>query len=943
MTTCQRQTAIPDEGLTTYVNPFIGTGGHGHTYPGATLPFGMVQLSPDTRLEGWDGCSGYHYTDSILYGFSHTHLNGTGVSDYGDILFMPFTGNSSFDQATYATPFDKSSEQAAPGYYSVQLSESGIQAELSATLRTGIHRYTFPKGKTAGILLDLEHRDLVLDAGITIKSDTEIEGFRISRAWADEQHVYFAARFSRPFRSHERDSTAPKAAFLFDAASEPLVVQVGISAVDQKGAWQNLHAEDAQHDFDRVRQNATRQWNQQLRKIRVRGTDKSIFYTALYHTMLQPNTFTDADQRYRGMDRQIHRAEDYTHYTVFSLWDTYRAAHPLYNIIEPERSRDFIRTFLSQYQQQGFLPVWELAGNETYCMIGYHAASVITDAWAKGIRDFDAPLALEAMKKTAVKDHVGKIPFREYGFVPAELDAESVSKTLEYAYDDWCIAQFALQQGDTATHRAFIHSAQAYQNLFDSNTGFFRARRNQGWIEPFNPAEVNFHFTEANAWQYGFYVPQDISGWISLIGGPEKASAQLDALFNAPSQTTGRDQADITGLIGQYAHGNEPSHHIAYLYNYTGQPWKTQARVREIMRTQYTNQPDGLSGNEDCGQMSAWYVFSVLGFYPVTPGSTDYAIGSPAIEAADITLAGGHTFRIRVKNAGPDNVYIKSLSLNGDALSRNFLRHEDIINGGLLEFTMSNQPNTTPSTAATSSIDRQRIMPLPVVASGKRAFFEQDTLLLAHPLPETSIYYRLNKGETQTYQQPIIIRESTELEAWARSSFGESRKITAHFRKIPAGRSITLKHPYAPQYAASGPNALIDFLEGGTDFRTGEWQGFEGTDLDATVDLGRVQSVEKIQIRFLQDENAWIFMPERVSFYGSADGKQFALLAAVDSRTRPEAKGSLTELFSTVQGQSARYIRVLAQNRGLCPPWHKGAGGKAWIFADEIQINSLAD
>jgi predicted alpha-1,2-mannosidase len=941
---CLRQGALPDEDLVQYVNPFIGTGGHGHTYPGATLPFGMVQLSPDTRLDGWDGCSGYHFTDSVVYGFSHTHLNGTGVSDYGDILFMPFTGSPTFRQQDYAAAFEKTSERATPGYYTVRLRDSGILAELTASLRTGVHRYTFPEGKPAGLLLDLVHRDLVLDAGISIKSNTEIEGFRRSRAWADDQHVYFAARFSRPFQTHELDPTDPKAAFRFDASPEPLVVQVAISAVDQEGAWKNLRAEDARHDFDRVHREALNIWNQQLRKIRVEGTDKTIFYTALYHTMLQPNTFTDTDGRYRGMDQQIHRAEDYCHYTVFSLWDTYRAAHPLYNIIEPKRSRDFIRTFLSQYRQQGFLPVWELAGNETYCMIGYHAASVITDAWVKGIRDYDARLALEAMKATATKDHFGKIPFREYGFVPAELDAESVSKTLEYAYDDWCIAQFALAQGDTATHREFLSSAQAYQNLFDADTGFFRARRNQSWIQPFDPAEVNFHFTEANAWQYGFYVPHDIAGWIALIGGKDQASRQLDALFSADSQTTGREQADITGLIGQYAHGNEPSHHIAYLYNYTGQPWKTQARVREIMQTQYANQPDGLSGNEDCGQMSAWYVFSALGFYPVCPGSSDYAIGSPAVEQAAITLADGKQFRILVRNAGADKVYVQSLTLNGKPLTRNFLRHQEIMAGGLLEFTMSSQPNTAPTEAPDSRIDQHRQLPLPVVARGQRAFFDQDTIVLSHPADDATIYYSLNEGDPQPYRKPIIIRETTRLDAWAeRSSFGESRKIRAVFRKIPGGRSLSLRYPYAPQYAASGPHALIDFLEGGTDFRTGEWQGFEGTDLDATVDLGKVQPVSAIQIRFLQDENAWIFMPQRVSFYTAIQEQQFTLVKTLDSRTLAEAKGSLTELFSVSLGESARYVRVLASNRGVCPPWHKGAGGKAWIFADEIHIRSSAE
>jgi predicted alpha-1,2-mannosidase len=951
--------------LARFVNPFIGTGGHGHTYPGAATPFGMVQLSPDTRLDGWDGCSGYHFTDSIVYGFSHTHLSGTGVSDYGDILLMPYIGatlfhNGADGQPGYASAFDKNTEKASPGYYAVQLDKYSIGAELSATPRTGMHRYTYPAADTAGILLDLVHRDEVLDAALWVRNDHEIEGYRISRAWAEEQHVYFVARFSRPIAHYLFDGLpgaasdslrgqSVKAAFRFAPSAEPLVVQVAISAVDMAGARNNLVAEDARHDFDAVSAEARNAWNRQLEKIRIktRSDDESaIFYTALYHASLQPNLFTDADGRYRGLDRDIHQAEGYTHYTVFSLWDTYRAAHPLYNIIEPERSRDFVRTFLSQYAQSGELPVWELAGNETYCMIGYHAASVIADAWVKGIRDFDAHLALEAMTATANQDKFGKRHYREYGFVPAEEEAESVSKTLEYAYDDWCIAQMAHELEDQMTYEEFMRRAQSYQNLFDPETGFFRARRNQSWITPFVPAEVNYHFTEANAWQYGYYVPQDVEGWMELLGGRESAAQKLDALFEASSETTGRDQADITGLIGQYAHGNEPSHHIAYLYNFCGQPWKTQQRVQEIMATQYANAPDGLSGNEDCGQMSAWYIFSALGFYPVTPGSTDYIIGSPRVQAAEIMLADGKTFRISVKNGGPDSPYIQSVKLNGKDHAPSFLRHDDIIAGGVLEFNMGAKPNTEWGVRADdlprSRIEGARSVPLPVVAQGKRAFFGQDTLILAHPMPDVEILYTTDGSPPDAaglrYTQPIIIDSDTELRAVARHpQLGLSRAITTRFLRVPAERSIQLAHPYAPQYAASGPKALIDFLEGGNDYRTGEWQGFEGVDLDAIVDFGALQVFNRVGIRFLQDENSWIFMPERVTFYRSKDGVTYERIGERAATVRPEDKGTLIQDFSLSWNGRARYLRVQAHNRGVCPPGHKGAGGKAWIFADEIR------
>ncbi len=950
--------------LTSFVNPFVGTGAHGHTYPGATLPFGMVQLSPDTRLEGWDGCSGYHYTDTIVYGFSHTHLSGTGVPDYGDVLFMPYTGetryhNGADGQPGYSSAFDKNTEQASPGYYAVQLKDYGFKAELSATPRSGLHRYTFPAGDTAGILLDLVHRDEVIDAALWVRSDTEIEGYRISRAWAQEQHVYFTARFSRPMISHAieghpgRDSLRAKhvkAAFRFAPSADPLVVQVAISAVDLPGARNNLAAENAGFDFDATRSAAQTAWNRQLQKIRIKSRseeENKIFYTALYHASLQPNLFTDADGRYRGLDHKIHKTDQYTHYTVFSLWDTYRAAHPLYNIIEPERSRDFIRTFLHQYQQSGELPVWELAGNETYCMIGYHSASVIADAWQKGIRDFDGPLALEAMIATAEQDKFGKKPYREFGFVPAEMEAESVSKTLEYAYDDWCIAQMAKNLGRQEVYETFIRRAQSYQNIFDPSTGFFRARRNQSWIEPFEPSEVNYHFTEANAWQYGFYMPQDVEGWISLMGGKANAARHLDALFRAASQTTGREQADITGLIGQYAHGNEPSHHIAYLYNFCGQPWKTQQRIQEIMRTQYAENPEGLAGNEDCGQMSAWYIFSALGFYPVTPGSTDYIIGSPRVEAAEIPLNNGKVFRVSVYNGGPAAPYIQLVKLNGRLYTKSFIRHEDILAGGVLEFTMGEKPNagwgSAPEDLPRSRIENDRLMPLPVVAKGKRAFFGKDTLVLAHPVPGAEIYFTTDGTEptpgSKRYTQPIAIDADTELRAMAiHPELGQSRVISARFVRVPADRSIHLANPYAPQYAASGPSALIDFLEGGNDYRTGEWQGFEGVDVDALVDLGAAQSVRRVRVRFLQDENSWIFMPLRVTFYRSNDGKTFERIGEKTAYTRPEEQGTRIETFEVDTHTKARYIRVVGHNRGLCPPGHKGAGGKAWVFADEIRV-----
>ncbi|MFM7230500.1 MAG: GH92 family glycosyl hydrolase, partial [bacterium] len=614
-----------------FVNPFVGTGGHGHTFPGATVPFGLVQLSPDTRLDGWDGCSGYHHDDTRVWGFSHTHLSGTGVSDYGDVLFLPGVGTPHW-RRSYGREhgdgdgarFEKRTERASPGYYAVTLADSRVAVELTATARTGWHRYAFPPSDSAYVLVDLESRDEVVASHLRVVDAFTIEGERRSRGWARDQRVFFVARFSRPFRAvvAERGRVVPgavegsgtdvRAALRFDLPRGGTVVaRVGLSGVDVAGARAALAAEADGRTFDGVWAAARAEWRRALSRIEVVGgtpAQDSTFMTALYHTLLQPNAWSDVDGRYRGRDGEVHRAEGWTPYTVFSLWDTFRAAHPLYTLLEPERTRDFIATFLAQYRQGGRLPVWELAGNETDCMIGYHSVSVIADAWAKGIRGFDSTLALEAMVASADDDRRGLAEYRRRGYVPGEHESEGVSKTLEYAYDDWCIAAFAESLGVTGVRDRMTLRAQGWRHLLDPATGLMRPRIGGRFKTPFDPTEVDFHFTEANSWQYGFFVPHDVSGHMAALGGRDRYATLLDSLFGAAPRTTGRTQADITGLIGQYAHGNEPSHHIAYLYDYVGQPWKTQAMVHRILDSLYTTGHDGLAGNEDCGQMSAWYV-----------------------------------------------------------------------------------------------------------------------------------------------------------------------------------------------------------------------------------------------------------------------------------------------------------------------------------------------
>ena len=634
-----------------YVNPFIGTGGHGHTYPGATVPFGMVQLSPDTRIDGsWDGCSGYHYSDAIIYGFSHTHLNGTGVSDYGDIMLMPTMGEPSFDNKIYSSTFSHSNEKASAGFYSVKLDKHNIDVRLTASTRVGFHEYIFNKDGLANIILDLNHRDKLLEGRVRIIDDKTIEVLRRSEAWARDQYVFARIEFSQKMKvSRINKSNAEKleiSAISFSKQvkkGEKILVKVSLSPTSYDGAKLNM-SEIKGWDFNKVKQNAEQLWDKQLAKIEVTETDKdklAIFYTALYHTMVQPNIAQDIDGKYRGRDNQIHQAEGFDYYSVFSLWDTFRAAHPLYTLIEKKRTSNFINTFLKQYEQAGRLPVWELASNETDCMIGYHSVSVMADAMAKGITGFDYEKAFEAAKHSAMLDHLGLDAYKKNGFISMDDEHESVSKTLEYAYDDWCIAQMAMILNKKEEYDYFMKRSQSWKNVFDWNTGFMRPKKNGGWDKPFDPKEINNNFTEGNSWHYSFFVPQDIFGMIEAYGGNEKFEAKLDEMFNSESKTTGREQVDVTGLIGQYAHGNEPSHHMAYLYNYVGKPEKTSEKVHYILDNFYKNSPDGLIGNEDCGQMSAWYVLSSMGIYDVTPGSGEWAGVKPYFDAVMIDLKDG--------------------------------------------------------------------------------------------------------------------------------------------------------------------------------------------------------------------------------------------------------------------------------------------------------------
>jgi predicted alpha-1,2-mannosidase len=955
-----QQTAGP----ASWVDPFIGTDAHGHTYPGPSLPFGMVQLSPDTRLGGWDGASGYHYSDSVIYGFTHTALSGTGVGDYGDILVMPVAGGPVFDNTEYLSPFRKDQEEAVAGYYRVYLDKPGVLAELTATTRVGFHRYTFPEEVPAGLVIDLAHRDRVVDSHIEFVGDREVRGMRRSSNWARDLLWYFHMEFSRPFSSfHIMDGeaaregrgpvsgTAIRAFAGFEPGNgEPLLVKVSLSAVGPEGALRNLQYELPGWDFDGTREEAFMTWNRELDQVRVRGGSReqlTTFYTALYHAFLQPNQFADTDGRYRGMDREVHQADGFTPYTVFSLWDTYRTWHPMMTILDTGRSLDFIHTMLDIYDKGGLLPVWELAANETHTMIGYHSVSVIADAYLKGIRDFDARKALEAMVHSATCDHFGLKAYRDHGHIPGDLEHESVSKTLEYAYNDWCIAMMAREMGEEALYGEYIRRAQYYKNLFDPSTGFMRPRLNGGWLTPFDPTRVDWHFTEANAWQYSFYVPQDIAGLTCLHGGAGHLADKIDELFGTEAPVSGRDMKDITGMIGQYAHGNEPSHHMAYLYNFLGQPWKTQQRVREIMDTKYTHLPDGLSGNEDCGQMSAWLVMSAMGFYPVSPGLPEYIIGTPWFPETEIRLENGNTFRITADRVSAKNIYIQDAELNGQALTRSWITHEEVMRGGHLHFVMGPRPNTAwgsnPGDVPSTRIDDELLLPVPFIVAEDRRIRDTIEVSAGAILPDTRLFYTLNGDPPDTlsapYVQPIILDRTTTLRVIGHHrDLGYSFPVEARFVKMDLDKSVELLTAYHPSYHAGGPEALIDGLRGSHNWRLGGWHGYQNTPFEAVIDLGSKQDIRYLAAGFIQDIRSWIWMPVEVRFLLSDDGLSFREVARLGHAVPSDDYDVVQKDIGTRLSDRARYVKVLARNFGAIPGWHLGAGGQAFIFVDEVII-----
>ncbi|MFT4576634.1 MAG: putative alpha-1,2-mannosidase [Polaribacter sp.] len=749
--TTSKETRTTNKDFAQYVNPMIGTSKMGHVYPGATAPFGMVQLSPQTNFEvmfkdgrynskAYEYCAGYQYRDTTIIGFAHTNLSGTGHSDLGDLLVMPTTGKLVLDpietkdgKKGFYSKFSHQNETAKAGYYKVDLEDYKIKAELTATERVGFHQYTFPKSSDAHILLDLvynvyHHDNKNVWTFLRVENDSTVTGYRQTKGWARTKKVFFAIKFSKAFKSYghqkydkltyngfygrfnekenfpEMAGKDIRAYFNFDTEEgEKIKMKFALSPVSSAGAMKNLEAEVPHWDFEKTKSETQQKWNQELSKIEIETiveSQKETFYTALYHTMLSPIIYEDVDGKYRGLDQNIHESKGFTNYTIFSLWDTYRALHPLFNVIQQERNNDMIKSMLAHQQESvhDMLPIWSHYANENWCMIGYHATSVIADAIVKNVGDFDQKQALKASVATAnVPYFDGLGDYIDYKYVPDDKSHSSVSKTLELAYDDWTIAQIAKSVGDTKAEKTFLERSEYYNNVFNPVNGYMSPKLSNGkFRKNFDPLDTHGQgFIEGNAWNYGLYVPHQLDKMVSMMGGKERFSQHLDSLFTMELDDKYiAKHEDITrdGIIGNYVHGNEPGHHIPYLYNWTGQEYKTQARVRMIMDTMYGTGVDGLCGNDDAGQMSAWYIFSSLGFYPVTPGSNRYALGSPNVKNAILNLENGKSLEIKTVNQSMKNIYVKSLKINGKLIDRNYILHSEIMNGGEFVFEMSATP-----------------------------------------------------------------------------------------------------------------------------------------------------------------------------------------------------------------------------------------------------------
>ncbi len=827
-----------------FVDPMIGTGFHGHTFPGATVPYGMVQLSPDTRVEGWDACSGYHYSDDSILGFSHTHLSGTGCADLADILFYPSARKLSKADSLYERPpyrFSHSDEKASCGYYSVDFRKDGISAELTATPRTGVHRYTFREEGERQILVDLLHSlggETVDMTELSVVSQDEISGMRRTQGWVYDHYVYFSAKFSVPFENVDIID-GKQACITFPSGADVVVAAVGLSSVSCGNAMENRISEVPELDFEKVRKASEDVWRGELETISAKGgsrKDLKNFYTSLYHTKMCPNIMNDVNGQYRRHDGSIAVVpEGRKYYSTFSLWDTYRAWHPLQTLIDTAFVNDMVWSMMDMYDHSGELPIWPLASGETGTMIGYHSASVIADAYLKGIRGFDARSALEAMVHSSCINKNGSDLYVANGYVPANIKPESVSLTLEYSYDDWAIARMAEAMGETGTAEEYYSRALNYNNVFDGATSFFRGHHQNGsWTEPFDIFSTGRDYTEATPWHYRFAVPHDVRAMEQLFGGKDKFTSALDDLFTLETDNSGIELQDVTGLMGQYAHGNEPSHHLAYLYCWQAMPWKTQELVRKLLDEMYQPSPEGIIGNEDCGQMSAWYIFSAMGFYPVCPGSNQFVIGSPLFKEVSIRLADGKVLNITA-DSPRCNVYVKDVTLNGRTVGENYLTYDMIMDGGELEFKMSCKPEYGRGIRPEDSpysMTGYDFVSIPYTDSHLDLFVDEVEMTMSTLTDGAEIRYTLDGSEpsedSKLYEGPFVLKNSSVIKAKAYRE-GLKESMTVVFNAVKAD--------FLPSYNVEGLKNGVSY-----NYYRGKFSNVAGLSSVSPADKGTMPS-----------------------------------------------------------------------------------------------------
>ena len=948
--------------LINHIDPFIGTGGHGHTHPSATAPFGMVQLGPDTRRDGWDGCGGYHYTDTALYGFSHTHLSGTGVSDYADILIRPMTNQQDLRETI---GFNKTSEVAQAGYYSVK-TEDEILCEMTASERVGVHRYTFPKSDGhLWFYLDLGYRDQTLkEAAIlnienNINNEKTLDITRISSSWATEQHLYAQLKCLSPFWGLEKIKSLENGAYIIefkwiDESTDINKVEdisiefaVGLSGVSNKGARKNisewignLQNMDMNSRFDQVKNKVQNSWQNELNKAQVYGgtqKQKRIYASALYHAFIVPNIWSDVDGKFRGIDNQIYQDTLNVHYTVFSLWDTYRTAHPMYLLTQPDRAKDFMVTMLDHFDQSGRLPVWELAGNETNCMIGYHSVSVLADAIAKGL-PIDSSRALNAMIKTAESSTYGLPIYMENGFLSVQDESESVSKTLEYSYDDACISWTAGRLGKDSIASHFWKRSQGWISLFDPKTGLFRPRDNGSFLKRFDPREVNNNFTEANAWQYSFSPVHDLLQWNKMLNKNNfQLEGQLDELFSQSSVIVGRHQPDVTGLLGQYAHGNEPSHHIASLYACTNSPEKGHQKINEILKTMYSDKPNGYEGNEDCGQMSAWYVMNSWGIYPMVPGEAQYTLSAPLWDKVELTEIETNLFK---SNNNDSAIYLHgySLDLADEIQQKSYLSHKELEQSDNIEFIVAEKPTSSVLKHYVNTPFKVhsdlRLNPAPII-NAQRGFAKNSKVVIENSNGFEEL--KINKSQT-------IIRGGEN---------DNSHRSVAYTTKKPNNwTSKVIEGDISVQYNP-GENSLVDGIFGYEDYHKGEWLGIQGQDLIIKLKPNkRIKNNYNIQFEFsfLKDIRAWIALPKEIQIWtvdingtrSLAKKKRFKNVLNQEPTYKKTWATELSKKNRTSgveKEEKIAFVEVHFLNAGKLEEWHPGYGGNSYIFIDEISIS----